>query len=179
MRTSAFHHCSASHSAPAPIPKHSAQNPLAVSRVTIGNWSLITACQRAVYWPQRTVSSHPGFSMLLLTVSCKTAWKILLKSRHLTTTGFSYQQGLLLCLRRKRDGFQVIYSWQIHASCPGHILVPFKGFMICCLFVPCIGSYTTWLQILGFSCFSLLWIDTISALFPFSRTSPILHDFWG
>lgn len=70
------------------IPKQPIQNPLAVSQVTIGNQSLTTACWTHVYWPQRTVSSHPGFTMLLLTVSCKAVWKTFLKSKHLTTTVF-------------------------------------------------------------------------------------------
>lgn len=87
-RASAFHHCSASHSAPAQIPKQPTQNPLAVAQVTIGDWALTTACQSPVHWPQRRVSSHPGFPMFLLTVSCKTVWKTFSKSRQLTTTVF-------------------------------------------------------------------------------------------
>lgn len=50
-----------------------------VGQVTIGNCSLTTACRTPVYWPQRAVSSHPSFAMLLLTVSSKTVMKNLFK----------------------------------------------------------------------------------------------------
>lgn len=144
----------------------------------IGNWSLTTACRTPVYWPQRTVSSHPGSAMLLLTVSCKTVGKSSYHQNTWQPLFFSNQQGLLLCLRRKRDWFQVIYSWQIHASSPAQILVPFKGFMIRCLIVCSmywqVNNLTTNPPVQLF----LLVMDR-HYLSRFSRTPPVLHEFLG
>lgn len=179
-RTSAFHHPSASQSVPAHIPKQSTQNPLAVAQVTIGNWSLATACQTPVHWPQRTVSSHSGVTTLLLIVSCKTVWKTFLKSRQTDNHCFFPTNKVCCCVS---GGKEIGFRWFTPDKyMPAVLLTSFPSrvlWSVVWLFVPCISRYTTWLQIPRFSCSSLLRIDTIFALFPFSRTSPVLHDFFG
>lgn len=62
--------------------------PFQFSQLIVGNCSLTTACQPAVHWPKIIVSSCPGLSRLLMTMSCKTVSKTLLKSGHVTPTAF-------------------------------------------------------------------------------------------